>query len=133
MVGAGGLASGALPYLVAVGIGKMILIDSDRIDVSNLGPQVLYATQGVGASKVRTAQQKLTSLNPNCQIEIVEDSLNASNADEFIAAVDLVIDCTDNFTTRYLINDTCVRYDKPFVYAAIHSWEGLISVCNGTV
>jgi len=133
VVGAGGLASGALPYLAAVGIGKMILIDSDRIDVSNLGRQVLYATQEVGASKVRTAQQKLTSLNPNCQIEIVEDSLNASNADEFIAAVDLVIDCTDNFTTRYLINDTCVRYDKPFVYAAIHSWEGLISVCNGTV
>lgn len=133
VVGAGGLASGALPYLVSAGIGKLILIDSDRIDLSNLGRQVLFSSDEVGQAKVIAAQKKLLALNPTCQIDVIEDFLNESNADELIAAVDLVIDCTDNFSTRYLINDTCVKYDKPFVYAAIHSWEGLISLCNGIV
>ncbi len=133
VVGAGGLACGALPYLVSAGIGKIILIDKDCVDLSNLGRQVIYATEEVGLPKVEVAKRKLNALNPNCEIEAISENLDANNAHELIAAVDLVIDCTDNFTTRYLINDTCVRYDKPFVYAAIHSWEGLISVCNGTV
>jgi adenylyltransferase/sulfurtransferase len=133
VVGAGGLASGALPYLVSAGIGKIILIDADRIDLSNLGRQVLYSTDEVGFTKVEMAAKKLKALNPHCQIESIQENLNPTNAAELIAAVDLVIDCTDNFTTRYLINDTCVKYDKPFVYAAIHSWEGLISLCNGNV
>ncbi len=133
VVGAGGLASGALPYLVSAGIGKIVLIDADRIDLSNLGRQILYATDEVGQLKVEVAQRKMKELNPHCQLEIYKDALQHQNADELIASVDLVIDCTDNFATRYLINDTCVKYDKPFVYAAIHSWEGLISVCNGEV
>jgi len=133
VVGAGGLACGLLPYIVSAGIGKVILIDADRIDVSNLARQVLYATEEVGQPKVQVAQKKLKALNPHCQIEAIQDTLNHKNAAELIAAVDLVIDCTDNFETRYLINDTCVHYEKPFVYAAIHSWEGLISLCNGQV
>lgn len=133
VVGAGGLGCGVLPYLVAAGIGKIVLIDGDYIDVSNLARQVLYSSDEVGQPKVHVAQKKLTALNPHCQVEVIQDTLNRTNAAELIAAVDLVIDCTDNFETRYLINDTCVQYEKPFVYAAIHSWEGLISLCNGQV
>ncbi|RVU24938.1 thiamine biosynthesis protein ThiF [Sandaracinomonas limnophila] len=133
VVGAGGLACGALPYLVSAGIGKIILIDGDSIDLSNLARQVLYSTHEVGQKKVKIALEKMSKLNPHCDLEGIEKNLTRENADELIAAVDLVVDCTDNFATRYLINDTCLRYDKPFVYAAIHSWEGLISLCNGDV
>lgn len=133
VVGAGGLACGALPYLVSAGLGNLVLVDADTIDLSNLARQTLYATEEIGKLKVEVAQEKLRALNPNCKIEAIAERLVAANAEKWIAEVDLVVDCTDNFETRYLINDTCVKYQKPFVYAAIQSWEGQFSLLNGQI
>ena len=133
VVGAGGLANGALPYLAAAGLGKIILLDADVIDLSNLARQVMFTTEEVGLSKVAVAKKRIEALNGDCKVEAIQEHLKPENAEEWIAKVDLVIDCTDNFATRYLINDHCVRLKKPFVYAAIQSWEGQFSLCNGKV
>jgi adenylyltransferase/sulfurtransferase len=133
VVGAGGLASGALPYLVAAGVGNIVLLDKDTIDLSNLARQTIYATDEVGLPKVEVATKKMKALNPTCNIEAICAHLTSENAEEWISKVDLVVDCTDNFETRYLINDTCVKFQKPFVYAAIQSWEGQFSLLNGMI
>lgn len=133
VVGAGGLASGALPYLVAAGVGNIVLMDKDTIDLSNLARQTLYATDEVGRPKVEVASKKMMALNPTCKFEAICAHLTSENAVEWISKVDLVVDCTDNFETRYLINDTCVRFQKPFVYAAVQSWEGQFSLLNGMI
>lgn len=130
VVGAGGLGVAALPYLAAAGIGQISIVDPDVVDLSNLGRQVIYSSAEVGQSKALLAQRYLQNLNPEVNVSSFEVKLTSENAAEFIQKADLVLDCTDNFTSRYLINDYCVSLDKPFVYAAIHAWEGLLSVCN---
>ena len=130
VVGAGGLGVAALPYLAAAGVGQISIVDSDVVDLSNLGRQVIYSSAEVGQSKSKLAQKYLKDLNPDISVESFQVKLTGENAAEFIKKADLVLDCTDNFTARYLINDYCVSLDKPFVYAAIHAWEGLLSVCN---
>jgi adenylyltransferase/sulfurtransferase len=130
VVGAGGLGVGALPYLAAVGLGHITIVDHDVVDLSNLGRQVIYTSAEVGQSKALLAEKYIKSLNPEINVESFQVKLAQENAIEWIQKADLVIDCTDNFTSRYLINDICVSLDKPFVYAAIHAWEGLLSVCN---
>lgn len=128
VVGAGGLGCGALPFLAAAGMGSITILDSDVIELSNLARQVLYKTDDVGASKAIKAAEALQALNPTIAIQGVAENLSAANASTYIAKHDLIIDCTDNFKTRYLINDTCVALEKPFVYGAIHAWEGQFAV-----
>ncbi len=130
VVGAGGLASSALMYLAAAGIGNIHMLDGDQVELSNLARQVLFTQNDLGKYKVDVAVQRLSLQNPSISVSGQNEFLNAENALTLIAQFDLVLDCTDSFEARYLINDACVSLQKPFVYAAIHSWEGLLSVCN---
>ena len=128
VVGAGGLGCGALPYLAAAGVGSITILDADVIELSNLARQVLYKTDEVGASKAIKAAEALRDLNPAIVVTGVAENLTVGNASNYIEKYDLIIDCTDNFQTRYLINDVCVALKKPFVYGAIHAWEGQFAV-----
>ena len=128
MVGAGGLGCGALPYLAAAGVGSITILDADVIELSNLARQVLYKTDEVGTSKAIKAAEALRDLNPTIVVTGVAENLTVENASNYIDKHDLIIDCTDNFQTRYLINDVCVALKKPFVYGAIHAWEGQFAV-----
>lgn len=132
VVGAGGLGCGALPYLAAAGVGSIMILDADIIELSNLARQVLYKTSDVGAPKAFKAAEVLQALNPAIIIKGIEEHLTVENATAYIEQHDLIIDCTDNFKTRYLINDTCVALQKPFVYGAIHAWEGQFAVFHPT-
>ena len=124
VVGAGGLGSPSTLYLAAAGVGTLGVIDNDRIDVSNLQRQVLYDTALVGTSKVQAARARLQALNPEINIEVHDVELRAANIAEIVARYDVVLDGTDRFTTRYLVNDACVMLRKPLVSAAIHRFEG---------
>ena len=130
VIGAGGLGSPLLQYLTAAGIGKIGIIDYDLVDFSNLQRQVLFETEDVGYSKAELAKQKLCRLNPNVEFKIYNHQLDITNALEIIGAYDVVADGTDNFPTRYLINDACVIMNKPLVYGSIHQFEGQVSVFN---
>ena len=133
VVGLGGLGVAVLPYLVAAGIGEITLVDGDLVEESNLARQVIYTEKSIGQKKVFMAQQFAQALNSAVKIHVIPENLSPNNAKNLIQGVDLVVDCTDNFAARYLINDVCVALGKPFVYAAIHAWEGLLSVCNALV
>ncbi|MCF8462044.1 MAG: HesA/MoeB/ThiF family protein [Flavobacteriales bacterium] len=130
MIGAGGLGCPALQYLAAAGVGTIGIIDGDTVDETNLQRQILFSTDDIGKKKVEVAKQKLNALNPDVSIHIYPENLTADNALAIIADYDMVIDGTDNFATRYLVNDACVKLDKPFVYGAIHKFEGQVSVFN---
>jgi adenylyltransferase/sulfurtransferase len=124
VVGAGGLGSPSALYLAAAGVGTLGLIDHDRIDVSNLQRQVLYETHLIGQSKVQAARSRLQALNPEVNVEVHDVELRAANIADIVARYDLVLDGTDRFMTRYLVNDACVMLRKPLVSAAIHRFEG---------
>lgn len=130
VIGAGGLGVPALQYLAGMGIGTIGIADGDVIMLSNLHRQVLYANDDVGKLKVKVAAQKLAALNPSINVITYQTAMTVSNALNVIAAYDVVIDATDNFAARYLINDACVLLDKPFVYGAVHQYEGQVSVFN---
>jgi molybdopterin/thiamine biosynthesis adenylyltransferase len=128
VVGAGGLGCGALPFLASAGVGCISILDADVIELSNLARQVLYKTDDLGASKALKAAEALQALNPDIKVTGIAENLIIENASNFIEQHDLILDCTDNFQTRYLINDTCVALRKPFIYGAIHAWEGQFAV-----
>lgn len=130
MVGAGGLGCPALQYLCAAGVGTIGIIDGDTVDESNLHRQTLFSTKDIGRLKVEVAKEKLNALNPDVSITIYPETLSPKNALGIIDGYDIVIDGTDNFATRYLVNDACVKQNKPFVYGAIHKFEGQVSVFN---
>jgi molybdopterin/thiamine biosynthesis adenylyltransferase/rhodanese-related sulfurtransferase len=127
-IGAGGLGSPAALYLAAAGIGKLGLVDADRVDASNLQRQILYGTGDVGELKVEKAGARLRELNPDVEIVLHEARLTSANAAEIIAAYDVVIDGSDNFPTRYLSNDVCVFARKPNIYGSVFRFEGQASV-----
>jgi adenylyltransferase/sulfurtransferase len=127
VVGAGGLGSPVLMYLAAAGVGRLGIVEMDLVDLSNLQRQVLFDTQALGLPKAEAAKARLASLNPHVQVEIHAHKLDSQNALSIIAPYDLVLDCTDNFPTRYLLNDACVLLNKPLVYGAIHQFEGQLS------
>ena len=127
-VGAGGLGSPLSLYLVAAGVGRLGLVDFDVVDSSNLQRQVIYSTSDVGRSKLQSAQETLGALNPNVAIETHELRLSSDNALELFEKYDIVADGTDNFPTRYLVNDACVLTGKPNVYGSIFRFEGQSSV-----
>ena len=130
VVGAGGLGCPVLQYLVAAGVGTIGVCDGDTVDETNLQRQVLYGAQDVGKLKVEVAKHKLSLQNEFVQLTAYPTHLNANNALEIISNYDIIVDCTDNFSSRYLINDACVIAGKPFVYGAIYKFSGQVSVLN---
>jgi adenylyltransferase/sulfurtransferase len=130
VIGSGGLGSPLLLYLAAAGVGTIGIIDFDVVDDSNLHRQVLFGVKEVGQTKVEAAKSRLQTLNPYINIDIYNSRLTSENAFALIQKYDLVADGTDNFPTRYLVNDACVLLDKPNVYASIFQFEGQISVFN---
>ncbi len=128
LVGAGGLGSPAAMYLAAAGVGRIGLVDFDSVEASNLQRQVLYGASDVGDSKLDAARSRLEDLNPHVTIETHEVRLTSDNALDIIADYDVVADGTDNFPTRYLVNDACVMTGTPNVYASIFRFEGQVSV-----
>jgi adenylyltransferase/sulfurtransferase len=127
-VGAGGLGSPAALYLAAAGIGTIGIIDFDAVDMSNLQRQILHGTPDVGRSKLQSARDRLTALNPNVGVESYETALTSKNAFEIFRDYDVILDGTDNFATRYLVNDACVLLGKPNAYGSIFRFEGQASV-----
>jgi sulfur-carrier protein adenylyltransferase/sulfurtransferase len=130
VVGAGGLGCPVLLYLSAAGIGNIGIVDGDKVELSNLQRQVLYDTNDIGVSKAECAEKHLKAKNNEINFTAYHQFLKAENAHQIIDNYDIVVDCTDNFKVRYLINDTCVAQKKPFVYGAIHKFEGQVAVFN---
>ncbi|MEX2641193.1 MAG: HesA/MoeB/ThiF family protein [Balneolales bacterium] len=132
VIGAGGLGSPALQYLAAAGVGTLVVIDDDRVELSNLQRQVLYETADVGKKKAVVAVEKIKALNPDVDARGLDVRFGADNARELVEASDVIVDGTDNFATRYLANDACVLYGKPNVFAGVYQFEGQLSVFNYT-
>ena len=130
VIGSGGLGSPLLLYLAAAGVGRIGIVDFDTVDASNLQRQVLFGIQSVGAPKAEAAKDRLASLNPHITIEVHNTKFTSSNARELVKQYDVVADGTDNFPTRYLVNDACVLEGKVNVYASIYRFEGQASVFN---
>ena len=128
MIGVGGLGSPLGLYITAAGVGKLGIVDFDVVDETNLQRQLLHGTSDVGRSKLESAKEKLKEINSNVEIETYETMLNSENALEILKDYDLVVDGTDNFPTRYLVNDACVLLGKPYVYGSIFRFEGQVTV-----
>ncbi len=128
LIGAGGLGSPLALYLAAAGVGRLGIMDFDVVDVSNLQRQVIHRTQDVGTSKAKSAKRGVQDLNPGCQVDIYEEGITSANALEIIGKYDIVIDGTDNFPTRYLVNDACVFLNKVNIYGSIYRFEGQATV-----
>ncbi|HEX5755987.1 MAG TPA: molybdopterin-synthase adenylyltransferase MoeB [Arenimonas sp.] len=130
MVGAGGLGSPAAFYLAAAGVGCLRLVDDDVVDRSNLQRQILHGEADIGKPKVESAARTLSALNPRTRIECVRARVGADNVDAMLEGVDVVLDGADNFPTRYLLSDACVKLGKTLVYGAVHRFQGQVSVFN---
>ncbi len=128
MVGAGGLGSPLGLYLAAAGIGKIGIVDFDVVDESNLQRQVIHATQDVGRPKLDSARDRILGINPNVEVRTYNLRLTSENALEILREYDVIVDGTDDFPTRYLVNDACVLLKKPNVYGSIYRFEGQVSV-----
>jgi molybdopterin-synthase adenylyltransferase len=127
VIGAGGLGAPLLQYLCAAGIGTLGVIDDDTVDLSNLQRQVIHRTADIGTAKVESARRALAEINPEVTVHAHNERLTAANAEEIIAGYDIVADGSDNFATRYLVNDSCYRLKKTLVSAAILRFDGQIS------
>ncbi|RYE18272.1 MAG: thiamine biosynthesis protein [Sphingobacteriales bacterium] len=130
IVGAGGLGCPAAQYLVAAGVGTLCIADFDEVSVSNLHRQVLYGPGDIGHNKAVVACERLKRQNPDVELRVYEEKITSENVLEIVSDYDIVIDCTDNFDTRYLLNDACVLSQKPVVYGAIYQFEGQVAVWN---
>ncbi len=128
LIGAGGLGSPAAYYLAAAGIGTISIIDNDVVDKSNLQRQILHTEAGIGTPKVDSATIAIKALNPRVKINAHQTRLAADNVHDIISSADVVVDGSDNFPTRYLLNDACVKLGKPLVYAAVERFSGQVSV-----
>ena len=126
VVGAGGLGSACLPYLAAAGVGTLGIVEPDVLDASNIHRQVLYSHRDLGRSKVRAASERLREMHPFVQIEAVEERLDEVNAERIITGFDVVVDGTDRFDAKFLLNDVCQVLGKPLVQASIHRFDGII-------
>jgi sulfur-carrier protein adenylyltransferase/sulfurtransferase len=127
-VGAGGLGSPLALYLAAAGVGTIGIVEFDEVDESNLQRQILHGTKDIGRSKLASAADRLRDVNPHVRMEPHDTRLTSANALEIVAGYDIVVDGTDNFPTRYLVNDACVLAGKPNVYGSVFRWEGQVSV-----
>lgn len=130
VIGAGGLGSPILMYLAAAGVGHIGIVDFDTVDLSNLQRQIIHTSSDLGKAKTHSAQAHLQALNPEVTIIPYTEALNSQNAREIMRSYDLIIDGSDNFPTRYLVNDACVLENKPLLYGAISQFEGQLSLFN---
>ena len=129
-IGAGGLGSSVLLYLAAAGIGKIGIVDNDKVEKSNLQRQIIHETNTVGNLKIDSARERIKKFNPNCEILTFSERINPKNALKHIKEFDIICDCSDNFGTRYLINDSCLILNKPLVFGSVQGFEGQVSVFN---
>lgn len=127
-VGAGGLGSPALMYLAAAGVGTIGVVDFDVVDESNLQRQVIHGESTIGMPKAESAQQRIAEINPLIEVQVHRERLDSSNVLDLFAQYDLIVDGTDNFATRYLVNDACVLLGKPYIWGSIYRFEGQASV-----
>lgn len=131
VVGTGGLGSPVLMYLAAAGVGKLHLYDDDKVEISNLQRQILFDSTVLGKSKAETAAARLRAINPDCVVIAVSSRLEGERLSDAVAQVDLVIDCSDNFDTRFAVNHACVQQQKTLVSGAVIRMEGQVSVFSG--
>ena len=129
-IGAGGLGSSVLLYLAAAGIGKIGIVDDDYVEKSNLQRQIIYETSTVGNLKIDSARERIEKINPNPEVLTFKERINSKNILSIIKEFDIVCDCSDNFGTRYLINDACLILNKPMVFGSVQGFEGQVSVFN---
>src|SRR5438552_10943089 len=127
-IGAGGLGSPAALYLTAAGVGRLGLVDFDRVDLANLQRQTLHGTKDIGRSKLESARDRLRDINPVIGVELHECRLSSENAERIVADYDVIVDGSDNFATRYLSNDVCVFAGKPNIYGSVFRFEGQTTV-----
>lgn len=128
IIGAGGLGCPASLYLAAAGVGRLSIADSDRVDLTNLQRQILYRTESVGAQKAHAARSVLRAVNPDVDITPIPERVKAAELDSLVRAVDIVLDCTDNFATRHAVNRACVTHGKPLVSGAAIRFDAQITV-----
>ena len=129
-IGTGGLGSPLLIYLAAAGIGRIGIVDFDVVEYSNLQRQIIHTTNSIGLLKTHSAKEQILKINPSCQIDLFNQKLTSHNALEILQPYDVICDCSDNFPTRYLINDACLILKKPNIYGSIARFEGQASVFN---
>ncbi len=128
VIGLGGLGSAACLYLAAAGIGKLVLVDDDRVEMSNLQRQVSYRQSDIGYAKTEALQQQLHSLNQNCQIRCVHRRMGDKQLELEVCLADVILDCSDNFATRQQLNRVCYRYAKPLIFASATCWQGQFAI-----
>lgn len=128
VLGAGGLGAPAAFYLAAAGVGHLRVVDHDHVERSNLHRQIIHTEDSVGMAKVDSARERLQALNPHIEVEAIAERVTSENVDALMAGVDVVLDGSDNFPLRYLLNDACIKHCKPLVYAAIERFDGQVSV-----
>ena len=129
-IGAGGLGSSVLIYLAAAGIGKIGIVDNDHVEKSNLQRQIVHETNAIGNLKIVSAKKRIKGLNPNIEVFTFDTRINSENVLEIIQEFDIICDCSDNFGTRYLINDACLILNKPLIFGSVQGFEGQVSVFN---
>ena len=129
-IGAGGLGSSVLLYLAAAGIGRIGIVDNDQVEKSNLQRQIIHETNTIGNLKINSAQERIKRFNPNIEVTTFNKRINSENVIEIIKDFDIICDCSDNFGTRYLINDACLILNKALVFGSVQGFEGQISVFN---
>ncbi len=129
-IGTGGLGSPLLIYLAAAGVGRIGIVDFDLVECSNLQRQIIHTTDSIGKLKTSSAKDHILKINPSCQVDLFNQKITSSNALEILKNYDVICDCSDNFPTRYLINDACLILKKPNIYGSIARFEGQVSVFN---
>ncbi len=129
-IGAGGLGSSVLLYLAAAGVGRIGIVDNDQVEKSNLQRQIIHETNTVGNLKINSAQERIKRFNPNIEVLTFSERINSENVIEILQDFDIICDCSDNFGTRYLINDACLMLNKTLVFGSVQGFEGQISVFN---
>ena len=129
-VGAGGLGSPAIIYLAAAGVGKLGIADHDVVEISNLQRQIIHNTNEIGNHKTDSAEKRIRELNPHCKINTFTKKITSQNVIQILDQFDIVCDCSDNFSTRYLINDACLILNKPLIYGSVQGFEGQVTVFN---
>lgn len=130
VIGAGGLGSAAAPYLAAAGIGKITLIDHDTVDLTNLQRQIMHNQNSVGQAKVQSGKAMLLNLNPHIQINAIQEKATAELLEQLLPSASVVLDCSDNFTTRHMVNAACVKHKVPLVSGAAIKFDGQVTVID---
>ncbi|MFO8235284.1 MAG: HesA/MoeB/ThiF family protein [Bacteroidales bacterium] len=130
VIGGGGLGSAVLPLLATSGVGTIGIAENDTIEISNLQRQILYSPLDIGEKKLKVIHSTMIKLNPDIRLKTYDTYLNKKNGEEIIDEYQYILDCTDNFQTRYLINDICAEKQKPLIYASVSDYEGMVTILH---